>query len=428
MWALQCIQNLDRTMEAVRVLAGRSGQGLQASVPSSCMSCNASPASLTIWKACTEVQHDLATRQVGIVAVKQLRSCPSACLGLPVSAGNLQPAAQLWHAWPWPDTSPLPFSAETQQRALLSAASNLALRSAMQMPCGLRPAHPARLSPVHRAGTPQPASDSAEASCLAVARDLQREARQWRDTQFSDWTARTLDSLGSIKVDQSGKLMNMDSRDGRIRLHYNENLVTLLRQVSNEMLSGHLSSIRSTRAGHRQAADFHWFGPERGTDGQGCPQWSAAGCITATTQRHRCARWRLGQTQRGTLRLWVSSGEARDLSRLTEVCPGRPQTRAAAEVSLLSASGCTEKTVLVSDVRSFKGEEPLGCCGQADGAASNCCARLVWGRCRGSAPSRPGRTGQEGKFVVLFTLAAHPGAGGTAMCAEGEPMGFNYCW
>ena len=77
-----------------------------------------------------------------------------------------------------------------------------------------------------------------------MARDLQREARQWRDAQFSEWSARTLDSLGSIKVDQSGKLMDMDSRDGRIRLHYNENLVTLLRQVNHGMLNWHLSSMR----------------------------------------------------------------------------------------------------------------------------------------------------------------------------------------
>ena len=41
-------------------------------------------------------------------------------------------------------------------------------------------------------------------------------------------------SLGVIKMDQSGKLRDIDSRDGRIRLHYNENLVTLLRQVRIE--------------------------------------------------------------------------------------------------------------------------------------------------------------------------------------------------
>ena len=88
-----------------------------------------------------------------------------------------------------------------------------------------------------------------------MARDLQREARQWRDTRFSDWSAHTLDSLGSIKVDQSGKLMDMDSRDGRIRLHYNENLVTLLRQVSTWRLSGHLSSIRIDQSGAQMDSD-----------------------------------------------------------------------------------------------------------------------------------------------------------------------------
>ena len=136
-----------------------------------------------------------------------------------------------------------------RSQLLLSTASHLALQPALQTPCRLRCVHPARLSPVQRAGTPQPAPNSTAASCLAVARDLQREARQWRDTQFSDWNAHTLDSLGSIKVDQSGKLMDMDSRDGRIRLHYNENLVTLLRQVSNAMLCGYLSSIRLDQSG-----------------------------------------------------------------------------------------------------------------------------------------------------------------------------------
>lgn len=125
----------------------------------------------------------------------------------------------------------------------------------LKAPCDLRSVYPAQLSPVQCVGTPKPAPNSTEATCLAVARDLQREARQWRDTQFSDWSARTLDSLGSIKMDQSGKLMDMDSRDGRIRLHYNENLVTLLRQVSTGKLSGQLSSIRIDHSGAQMNKD-----------------------------------------------------------------------------------------------------------------------------------------------------------------------------
>ncbi len=50
--------------------------------------------------------------------------------------------------------------------------------------------------------------------------------------RFTDWNDMTMDKLGNIKMDQSGKLMDMDSRDGRIKLHYNEDLVVLLREVS----------------------------------------------------------------------------------------------------------------------------------------------------------------------------------------------------
>ncbi len=41
----------------------------------------------------------------------------------------------------------------------------------------------------------------------------------------------TVEKLSNIKMDQSGKLMDMDSRNGRIKLHYNEDLVVLLREV-----------------------------------------------------------------------------------------------------------------------------------------------------------------------------------------------------
>ena len=40
-----------------------------------------------------------------------------------------------------------------------------------------------------------------------------------------------MDKLGNIKVDKSGKLMDMNSQDGRIELHYNDELVVLLREV-----------------------------------------------------------------------------------------------------------------------------------------------------------------------------------------------------
>lgn len=72
---------------------------------------------------------------------------------------------------------------------------------------------------------------TAAVACQAVARDLLRELQVWKDSRFADWTQLTMDKLGDIKVDKSGKLMDMNSEDGRIELHYNDELVVLLREV-----------------------------------------------------------------------------------------------------------------------------------------------------------------------------------------------------
>lgn len=67
--------------------------------------------------------------------------------------------------------------------------------------------------------------------CQAVAKDLLKELQLWKDSCFADWTQLTMNKLGDIKVDKSGKLMDMDSQDGHIELHYNDELVVLLREV-----------------------------------------------------------------------------------------------------------------------------------------------------------------------------------------------------
>lgn len=68
-------------------------------------------------------------------------------------------------------------------------------------------------------------------ACQAVARELLKELQAWKQARFTEWNEVTMDKLGSIKMDQSGKLIDMDSLDGRIKLHYNEDLVVLLREV-----------------------------------------------------------------------------------------------------------------------------------------------------------------------------------------------------
>lgn len=69
-------------------------------------------------------------------------------------------------------------------------------------------------------------------TCQAVGKDLLKEVQAWKQMRFSAWSSVTVDKLQDIKMDQSGKLMDMDSHDGRIKLHYNEELVVLLREVS----------------------------------------------------------------------------------------------------------------------------------------------------------------------------------------------------
>ena len=73
----------------------------------------------------------------------------------------------------------------------------------------------------------------------AVARDLIKELQAWKQTRYAEWNESTLNRLDSIRMDQTGKLMDMDSRDGRIKLHYNEDLVVVLREVSVTADVGH---------------------------------------------------------------------------------------------------------------------------------------------------------------------------------------------
>ncbi len=85
------------------------------------------------------------------------------------------------------------------------------------------------------------AHNAAVLACQAVAKDLVKELQAWKQTCFSEWNATTVDKLSNIKMDQSGKLMDMDNRNGRIKLHYNEDLVVLLREVRQSckpLLSG----------------------------------------------------------------------------------------------------------------------------------------------------------------------------------------------
>ncbi|KAL3130926.1 hypothetical protein ABBQ38_000251 [Trebouxia sp. C0009 RCD-2024] len=75
-------------------------------------------------------------------------------------------------------------------------------------------------------------------TCQAVSKDLLKEVQAWKQMRFTEWSRATMDRLQDIKMDQSGKLMDMDSSDGRIKLHYNEELVVLLREVRQLQSTG----------------------------------------------------------------------------------------------------------------------------------------------------------------------------------------------
>ena len=84
-------------------------------------------------------------------------------------------------------------------------------------------------------------------TCQAVGKDLLKELQAWRQVRFSEWNRTTTDRLQDIKMDQSGKLMDMDSHDGRIKLHYNEELVVLLREVRFHVLYAHSPYAKTKR-------------------------------------------------------------------------------------------------------------------------------------------------------------------------------------
>ncbi|XP_070553238.1 cytoplasmic dynein 2 heavy chain 1-like isoform X2 [Ptychodera flava] len=67
------------------------------------------------------------------------------------------------------------------------------------------------------------------------ATDLADELQQWRRDQFDNWSRDMLaaidDPYKPLSLQTSGKLMELDHKDGKLKVHYSERLVTLLREV-----------------------------------------------------------------------------------------------------------------------------------------------------------------------------------------------------
>lgn len=74
-----------------------------------------------------------------------------------------------------------------------------------------------------------------DSSFLKNSMEIQNEIIKYKDDQFADWCAETLQELekpdGVLALKRTGRLMDLDYTDGKLRVNYDDRLVTLLRQV-----------------------------------------------------------------------------------------------------------------------------------------------------------------------------------------------------
>lgn len=66
----------------------------------------------------------------------------------------------------------------------------------------------------------------------ALSKDLQRDIETFKKGQFSNWQQSLHDRLSDFRLDKNSKLMDLDTHSGHVKLHYNSQLVELLREVS----------------------------------------------------------------------------------------------------------------------------------------------------------------------------------------------------
>ena len=76
-------------------------------------------------------------------------------------------------------------------------------------------------------------SASAQGADLKMeSKELLREILELKKQFFDYWQEGIVDRLGEFKLDLGSKLMDLDSSDtGHVKLHYNSELVSLLREV-----------------------------------------------------------------------------------------------------------------------------------------------------------------------------------------------------
>ena len=72
--------------------------------------------------------------------------------------------------------------------------------------------------------------------------ELKDELYEYQKEQFDGWSRQTLGAIEnraeSLSLETSGRLMELGKRDGKLRVHYSERLVTLLREVRQLLAFG----------------------------------------------------------------------------------------------------------------------------------------------------------------------------------------------
>ena len=72
--------------------------------------------------------------------------------------------------------------------------------------------------------------------------ELKDELHDYQREQFDGWSRQTVAAIdsknNSLSLETSGRLMELGHKDGKLRVHYSNRLVTLLREVRQLMAFG----------------------------------------------------------------------------------------------------------------------------------------------------------------------------------------------
>ena len=82
-----------------------------------------------------------------------------------------------------------------------------------------------------REGAEQDKAGEQGAELIKESKELIREISALKTQLFQEWQEGIIDRLGDFKLDLGSKLMDLETSSGHVKLHYNSELVSLLREV-----------------------------------------------------------------------------------------------------------------------------------------------------------------------------------------------------